>query len=586
MTQPDGPNRGALSLVGTQRTVLDHATVACDPEATLVSHDSHPLPVIAPELLNATLSSGALAALGQRYDVLGEAGHGSMGSVYKARDRETGEVVALKLLKPEIASDQKMVERFKNELLYARKITHKNVCRVYDFNRAGSVAYTSMEYVEGESLRSVLNRFGGLPQRKAIHVALQICSGLKEAHAQGIIHRDLKPENIMMDTQGNVKIMDFGIARSMEAGTNLTGSMLGTPAYMSPEQVSGKSVDARTDIYALGLILYEMFTGSQAFRADTAMAVALKQIQETPLPPHEVEPSVPVPIERAILKCIEKDPAKRFQSMEDLERALTGASRPAGTSVTPMSAPMKPAPTVAYAQRPAVEKSGSRAMWVVLWIALGAVTVLAAGAGARWMALAKAMANLQLPQTAAAPKPPDFAFATTHSTPSSTPPPSATIKKAVASSETDIPVIDKPKDTGAVESPAPASSAKPQPSQPTGQPAGSASLASQPAAPPPVTSQPPANNAPVETTATTFLWVGRFIKEDRAQNTMKRLEDLKLPAMIVPRDGPTGKFYIVLTGPFTQSKAPQVKQNLEAQGFENIHRFDLPPANPKPETHP
>src|SRR5580658_8684793 len=155
-----------------------------------------------------TLSPAAIAALGVRYEILGEAGHGSMGNVYKARDRETGETVALKLLKPEIASDQAMMDRFKNELLFARKITHKNVCRVHEFNRVGGIAYTSMEFVEGESLRSVLNRFGGLPQRKAMDLALQICSGLKEAHAQGIVHRDLKPENVMIDGQGNVKIMD------------------------------------------------------------------------------------------------------------------------------------------------------------------------------------------------------------------------------------------------------------------------------------------------------------------------------------------------------------------------------------------
>src|SRR3984893_3250025 len=229
-----------------------------------------------PHVSLANLSSMTLAALGQRYDILGDAGHGSMGNVYKARDRETGETVALKLLKPEIASDQAMMDRFKNELLFARKITHKNVCRLHEFNRVGGIAYTSMEFVEGESLRSVLNRFGGLPLRKANHVALQICSGLAEAHAQGIVHRDLKPENVMIDAQGNVKIMDFGIARSMEAVTRLTGSMVGTPAYMAAEQVGGKPVDYRTDIYSLGLILYEIFTGAQAFQAENAVAVALK----------------------------------------------------------------------------------------------------------------------------------------------------------------------------------------------------------------------------------------------------------------------------------------------------------------------
>src|SRR5579863_3488264 len=276
----------------------------------------------APILANPNLTTSSLSALSQRYDILGEAGHGNMGNVYKARDRETGETVALKLIKPEIASDQGMMERFKNELLFARKITHKNVCRVYDFNRIGGIAYTSMEYVEGESLRSVLNRFGGLPLRKGIDLALQICSGLKEAHAQGIVHRDLKPENVMIDGQGNVKIMDFGIARSMEGGTRLTGSMVGTPAYMAPEQVAGKPVDYRTDIYSLGLMLYEMFTGAPAFTADNSIAVALKQMREDPRPPHEIEPNIPVGTERAILKCLEKEPARRFQSIAELESNL------------------------------------------------------------------------------------------------------------------------------------------------------------------------------------------------------------------------------------------------------------------------
>jgi len=229
---------------GSSPEQLETVLVSDTPDAATRVPDQPPV------FANSNLGSSSLAALSQRYDILGEAGHGNMGNVYKARDRETGETVALKLIKPEIASDQGMMNRFKNELLFARKITHKNVCRVYDFNRIGGIACTSMEFVEGESLRSVLNRFGGLPVRKGIDLALQICSGLKEAHAQGIVHRDLKPENVMIDAQGNLKIMDFGIARSMEAGTRLTGAMIGTPAYMAPEQVAGKPVDYRTDIYS------------------------------------------------------------------------------------------------------------------------------------------------------------------------------------------------------------------------------------------------------------------------------------------------------------------------------------------------
>src|ERR1700733_11419070 len=215
MAEPLKPNAGAprpgdaRSPVDLQKTLL----LSEVPEANAMIPEQ--ARKVEPEP-SSTLSPAALAALSERYEILAEAGNGSMGNVYKARDRETREIVALKLLKPEIASDQTMIERFKNELLFARKISHKNVCRVYEFNRIGPVAYTSMEFVEGESLRSVLHRFGGLPTRKAIDLVGQICSGLKEAHAQGIVHRDLKPENVMIDGQGNVKIMDFGIARSME----------------------------------------------------------------------------------------------------------------------------------------------------------------------------------------------------------------------------------------------------------------------------------------------------------------------------------------------------------------------------------
>src|ERR1700727_2558720 len=314
---PQSGSTGSSGAGGPRETVLlsDIADLASPQESSpAIPHQAllDPAHRVPPgQRTTFGLNTAVLAALGQRYEILAEGGHGSMGDVYKARDRETGETVALKLLKPEIASDQAMMERFKNELLFARKITHKNVCRLHEFNRVGGIAYTSMEFVEGESLRSVLNRFGGLPQRKATDLALQICSGLKEAHAQGIVHRDLKPENVMIDGQGNVKIMDFGIARSMAAVTRLTGSMVGTPAYMAPEQVAGKAVDYRTDIYSLGLILYELFTGAQAFQAENAVAVALKQMRESPIPPHEIEPMIPVAIERAILKCLEKEPVKR-----------------------------------------------------------------------------------------------------------------------------------------------------------------------------------------------------------------------------------------------------------------------------------
>src|SRR5580704_5730196 len=323
MTQTFHPKTGDISPgeSHTSEGPLDAVLVSDVPVASTSGGEA-----TAPAARNSNPSSAALTTLAQRFDILGELGHGSMGNVYKARDRGSGETVALRLLKPEIAADQTITVRFRNEFLLARKITHKNVCRVYEFNCIAGIAYTSTEFVEGESLRSVLIRFGGLPLRKGIDLALQACSGLKEAHTLGIVHRDLKPENVMVDFQGNVKILDFGAARPIEAVTRLTGAMVGTPAYMAPEQVAGKGVDYRTDIYSLGLILYEVFTGTPAFEADNPVAVALKQMQEEAVPPHEIDPAIPAYIERTILKCLLKNPANRFQSIAQLESALNGSA--------------------------------------------------------------------------------------------------------------------------------------------------------------------------------------------------------------------------------------------------------------------
>ncbi len=277
-----------------------------------------------------------------RYQIIEELGRGGMGNVYKALDKELGERVALKLLKPEIASDDRMIERFRNELKFARKITHKNVCRMFDLSKTEKTPYITMEYVSGEDLKSSLRRMGPLHVGKAVFIAKQVCEGLGEAHKLGVIHRDLKPQNIMIDKQGYAHIMDFGIARSLKAkGVTTSGLMIGTPDYMSPEQVEGKEVDQRADIYAMGVILYEMVTGTTPFHGDTAITIALKHTREKPKDPRELNDQIPVELSRLILKCMEKDRMKRYQKTEELFDQLDKIEQfvPTTDRVFPVSKP-------------------------------------------------------------------------------------------------------------------------------------------------------------------------------------------------------------------------------------------------------
>jgi len=267
-----------------------------------------------------------------------------MGIVYKAMDKETSELVALKVLRPEVINDKLMMERFKNELRIARKITHKNVCRIYELTQIREGPCISMEYVEGETIRSLLNRIGVFSLRSAVDIARQICSGLREAHAQGVAHRDLKPENLMMDRQGGIKIMDFGVARFFSGHSATTLSAIaGTPAYMAPEQVESRQVDQRADIYSFGLIVYELLTGKEVFKADTPLAVAYKQVHEAAAPPRSVDPSIPETVESIILRCIEKEPERRFQNVGELEKALVelGFERPTSADISRAGTPRR-----------------------------------------------------------------------------------------------------------------------------------------------------------------------------------------------------------------------------------------------------
>lgn len=258
-----------------------------------------------------------------RYEVIEQLGKGGMGRVYKVYDRKVKEVVALKLIRPEISADEKAIERFNTELRLARKISHKHVCRMYDLGEEGSSHFITMEYVPGEDLKRFIKRSGQLTVGKAVFIARQICEGLAEAHQLGILHRDLKPQNIMIDSEGNTRIMDFGIARFLEGdGMTTQGALIGTPDYMSPEQAELEDVDQRSDIYALGVILFEMVTGRVPFEGKTPLSIAMKHKSQLPPDPRAINIQVPQELSRMILKCMEKEKEKRYQSAEDLLAAL------------------------------------------------------------------------------------------------------------------------------------------------------------------------------------------------------------------------------------------------------------------------
>jgi tetratricopeptide (TPR) repeat protein/predicted Ser/Thr protein kinase len=319
------------------------------------------------------------AMLAERYEILELLGQGGMGAVYKARDTELERLVALKLIRPELASNPEILRRFKQELILAREVTHRNVIRIFDLGQAQGIKFITMEFVEGRDLRAVLKDKGKLPPDEAVKIIAQVCRALEAAHAAGVVHRDLKPQNIMLDAKDRVYVMDFGIAHSLETpGMTQTGALMGTPEYMSPEQARGMKVDARSDLFALGIIFYELLTGISPYKADTAIATLLKRTQERPQPPADLDPTIPKAISDVIMKCLEIDRDLRYSTAREILEDLGHESPTSVRTIAPtmVTAPAPPMPAeVSLFQRYRIWIIGGAAGLLLVLIGVASYTI-------------------------------------------------------------------------------------------------------------------------------------------------------------------------------------------------------------------
>jgi len=261
--------------------------------------------------------------LAGRYEILEMLGEGGMGAVYKARDRELTRTVALKIIRPDLVRNPAIAERFKQELRLSHQVTHKNVIRIYDLGEGEGVKFITMEYIEGKDLRALIREKKKLAPEETVLVIQQVCQALDAAHSVGVIHRDLKPQNIMQDGSGRIVVMDFGLARTLQGdGMTQTGALLGTVEYMSPEQALGKQLDQRSDIFALGLIFYELLTGKKPFVAESDIASLVKRTRERATPVSDVDRQIPGALSGIVSKCLEQDPTARFASIQELAEEI------------------------------------------------------------------------------------------------------------------------------------------------------------------------------------------------------------------------------------------------------------------------
>jgi len=261
--------------------------------------------------------------LGERYHIVKQLGEGGMGEVYLARDRELDRDVALKVIRLDLASHPAILERFKREIQLSSNVTHKNILRVYDLGEADGVKFLTMQYVHGEDLAALMRREGRLPLPRVVEIFHQICEGLQAAHEQGVIHRDLKPQNVLIDDRGRVAIADFGLAKSLDyASLTEAGKVIGTPHYMSPEQVKGVDLDPRSDIYSLGIMLYEMLTGTVPFTGSSAYEVMIQRTQRSPRPASDHNPQIPKYLLDILNRCLQAPLNLRYASVGEILQDL------------------------------------------------------------------------------------------------------------------------------------------------------------------------------------------------------------------------------------------------------------------------
>src|SRR5216684_1599731 len=338
------------------------------PHGSPIPGGTHAFPSIRPALPSTSnisafqgLQPGVL--FGGRYEILGVLGQGGMGAVYKARDRELDRLIALKVIRPELATDPAILQRFKQELILARNITHKNVVRIYDLGEADGIRFITMEYVDGEDMRTLLRKHGKFSAQDAIPMIEQVCRALDAAHSEGVIHRDLKPQNVMRDKQGRIVVMDFGLARSLgDSGMTQTGAIVGTMEYMSPEQALGSQLDQRSDIFSVGLIFYELLTGKSPYHADTAIASLMRRTREVAKPASDVENTVPRSLSAIVSRCLEREPANRYHSVVELLQQLNAWEANPNISADALSK-MIPHPII-HPSRFNIDLPGKRWMWI------------------------------------------------------------------------------------------------------------------------------------------------------------------------------------------------------------------------------